>query len=83
MKQSYVHIFTIFWGLQILGVRGGKKLMDFLYKAVEQKRESGAFDLSDANYVNIINFVLSTLGNSQGVEVGRQHNEKDAASRFF
>ena len=64
MKQSYVHIFTIFWGLQILGGRGGKKLMDFLYKAVKQKRESGAFDLSDANYVNIINFVLSTLGNS-------------------
>ena len=80
MKQSCVLIFTLFWGLQICGVRGGNKLIDFVFKAVDQNIGN---DLSDANYMNMINFAMSTFGNSQGVEVGSQHNEKKAASRFF
>ena len=83
MKQSCVLIFTIFWGLQIWGVRGGNKLIDLAFKAVEQNIGNGVFDLSDANYMSIINFAMSTSGNSQGLEVGSQHSEKDAASRFF
>jgi hypothetical protein len=83
MKQSCILIFTVFWGLQIWGVRGGNKLIDLAFKAVEQNIGNGVFDLSDANYMSIINFAMSTFGNSQGVEVGSQHSEKDAASRFF
>ena len=71
MKQSCVLIFTIFWGLQIWGVRGGNKLIDLVTKAVKQNIGNGVFDISDANYINIINFAMSILGNSQGMKIFR------------